>query len=85
MGGFNPFGGQPIRSPSLGDEPPHVERKLSGGEVPVESEGITPQDQPAAVAQTAPPIPYSVIQQGGSATGVNEDGDGDDDGYDGKY
>ena len=83
MGGFNPFGGQPIRSPSLGDDPPHVERKLSGGEVPVESEGITPQDQPAA--HTTPPIPYSVFQQGGSATGVNEDGDGDDDGYDGKY
>ena len=83
MEGFNPLGGQPIRSPSLGDEPPHVERKLSGGEVPVESEGITPEDQPAA--QTTPPIPYSVFQQGGSATGVNEDGDGDDDGYDGKY
>ena len=83
MGGFNPFGGQPMRSPSLGDEPPHVERKLSGGgEVPVESEWNTPQDQ--AAAQATPPIPYSVSQQGGSATGVNED-DEEDDGYDGKY
>lgn len=82
MGGFNPFGGQPMRSPSLGDEPPHVERKLSGREVPVESEGTTPQDQ--AAAQATPPIPYSVSQQGGSATGVNED-DEEDDGYDGKY
>jgi len=82
MGGFNPFGGQPMRSPSLGDEPPHVERKLSGEEVPVESEGATPQDQ--AATQATPPIPYSVFQQGGSATGVNEDDEGDD-GYDGKY
>ena len=82
MGGFNPFGGQPVRSPSLADEPPHVERKLSGGEVPVESEGTTPQDQLAT--QATPPIPYSVFEQGGSATGMNEDDD-DDDGYDGKY
>jgi hypothetical protein len=82
MGGFNPFGGQPMRSPSLGDEPPHVERKLSGGELPVESEGTTSQDQPAA--QATPPIPHSAVQQGGSATGVNNDGD-DDDGYDGEY
>jgi len=82
MGGFNPFGGQPMRSPSLGDEPPLVERKLSGGEVPVESEGTTLRGQPAA--QATPPIPDSAFQQGGSATGVNEDDD-DDDGYDGKY
>lgn len=81
MGGFNPFGGQPMRSPSLGDEPP-VERKLSGGEVLVENEGTTPQNQPAAHA--TPPIPHSAFQQGGSATGVNEDGD-DGDAYDGEY
>jgi hypothetical protein len=82
MGGFNPFGGQPMRSPTLEDEPSDVERKESSGAIPIESEGMTLQSQPAATAE--PPIPYSVFQLGGSAT-VNEEGDGDDDGNDGEY
>jgi myosin tail region-interacting protein MTI1 len=82
MGGFNPFGGQPMRSPSLEDEPSDVERKGSGEVIPVEGEGTTLQSEPAALA--APTIPYSVFQQDGSAT-VNEEGDDDDDGNDGKY
>jgi hypothetical protein len=83
MGGFNPFGGQPIRSSSLEDEPSDVERKGSGEVIPVvEAERTTLQSEPAALA--APTIPYSVFQQGGSAT-VNEEGDDDDDGNDGKY
>jgi len=82
MGGFNPFGGQPMRSPTLEDEPSDVERKGSGGVIPIESKGTTLQSQPAATAEL--PIPYSVFLQGGSAT-VNEEGDDDDDGNDGKY
>jgi myosin tail region-interacting protein MTI1 len=82
MGGFNPFGGQPMRSPTLEEEPSDVERKRSGGVIPVESEGTTLQSHPAATAEL--PIPYSVFLQGGSAT-VNEEGGDDDDGNDGKY
>ena len=81
MGGFNPFGGQPMRSPTLEDEPSDVERKGSGGVIPVESEGTTLQSQPAATAD----LPIPVFLQGGSAT-VDEEGDDDgDNGNDGKY
>jgi hypothetical protein len=79
MGGFNPFGGHPMRPPTPGDEPPSIERKASVGAMPVEGEGTTLQGQPP------PPNPYSVFQQGGRATVVNEEGDNDDDGNDGKY
>ncbi len=81
-GGFNPFGGQLMRSPTLGDEPPSVEREVSGEAIPVESEETTLQGQPAALA--APSIPYSVFQQGGNATVLDKEGE-DDDGNDGKY
>jgi myosin tail region-interacting protein MTI1 len=67
LGGFDPLGEHPTRS--LGEEP-----YISSGVIPVESHSAAP-----AVSSEA--IPYSVFQQGGGATAVNEE----DDGNDGKY
>jgi hypothetical protein len=78
-GGFDAFGSQPLRSPSLGDEPPYVEHKASSGSISVEDDGTTLGNQTASTA--APTTPYSVVQQGGGATAANEE----DDGNDGKY
>ena len=59
------------RVAKMGEDPPYI----SSGVVAVES-------HPTASAVSSESIPYSVFQQGGGATAVNEE---DDDGNDGKY
>lgn len=79
IGESDPYGEQPVRSASLGEEPPYVERDTSSEVLPVQGEGATPETGSAALV--APSTPYAVFQQGGDATAVNEE----DDGNDGKY
>ena len=59
------------RVAKMGEDPPYI----SSGVVAVES-------HPTASTVSSESIPYSVFQQGGGATAVNEE---DDDGNDGKY
>ena len=67
MGEFGTLGEHSMRSP--GEEP-----YISSGVIPVESHSAAPEVPSES-------IPYSVFQQGGGATAVDEE----DDGNDGKY